>query len=147
MMNTTPNVASTLDGTVVRFEVREGIRRISCAVLGEALEAASGLTAPSTVALRRGSFDRFRTLIDAAAKLKSRTLPSEFIGPIVLTGDDLRSMPPQTGVPPFGSSARGRTWPASAIDGVLTSSATMSGDAASLGPVSQRSLPPPRRRP
>ncbi len=104
-MNITSNVASTLDGSVVRFEVREGIRRISCAVLREALEAASGLTAPSTVALRRGSFDRFRTLIDAVPKLKSRTVPSEFIGPIVLTGDDLRSMPPQTGVPPFGSSA------------------------------------------
>ena len=51
-MNSTSNMASTLDGNVVRFEVREGIRRISCAVLGEALEAASGLTAPSTGALR-----------------------------------------------------------------------------------------------
>lgn len=138
-MNTTSNVASTLDGNVMRFEVCEGIRRISCIVLGEALEAASGLKAPSTVALRRGSFDRFRTLIDTAAKLKSRTLPPEFTGPIVLTGDDLRSMPPQTGVPPFGSPARGRTWSASAIDDVLTSSATMSSDAASLGPVSRRS--------
>ena len=57
--------------------------------------------------LRRRSFDRFRTLINVAAKLKLRTLPSGSIGLIVLTREDLRRVPPETGVPSFGSSARG----------------------------------------
>lgn len=105
-MARTSQAVSTPEGNFMRFEVRAGIRRISCAVLDEALEAMSGLTVPSTVALRRGSFDRFRTLIDAAAKLKLETLPPGFVGPLVLTSKDLQSVPPQAGVPLFGTSAR-----------------------------------------
>jgi hypothetical protein len=89
-----------------KFEVRDGIRRIACRVSQEALEAVSGLTAPSTDALRRRSFDRFRALIDAAAKLKLKSLPPGFTGPLALTSQDLRQVPPETGVPAFGSSSR-----------------------------------------
>lgn len=103
------NAVSPLDGNFIHFEIRDGIRRISCAVSDEALEAVSGLPVPSTVMLRRRSFDRFRTLINVAAKLKLSTLPSRSIGLIVLSGDDLRRVPPQTGEPPFGTSARGAT--------------------------------------
>jgi len=85
----------------MRFEIRDGIRRISCAVSNEALEAVSGLPAPSTAMLRRRSFDRFRTLINVAAKLKLSTLPSGAIGLIVLTDEDLRRVPPETGVPAY----------------------------------------------
>lgn len=108
-MSRTSNSASPLDGDFIRFEIRDGIRRISCAVSDEALEAASGLTVPSTVMLRRRSFDRFRTLINAAAKLKLRTRPPGSIDPIVLTSEDLRCMPPETGMPSFGSFAKFRT--------------------------------------
>ena len=89
-----------------RFEVRDGIRRVICSVAEEALEAASGLTAPSTNASRRKSFDRYRALIDAAAKLKLKTLPPGFAGPLVLSSADLRCVPPEVGVPSFGSAPR-----------------------------------------
>ena len=64
----------------IQFEVRDGMRRVMCHVSEEALEAASGLSAPSTTALRRRSFDRFRGLIDAAAKLKLKTLTPGWVG-------------------------------------------------------------------
>ena len=83
-MSGTSNAVSSLHGNFIRFEIRDGIRRISFAVSDEALEAVSGLPAPSTVMLRRRSFDRFRTLINVAANLKLRTLPSGSIGLIVL---------------------------------------------------------------
>ena len=76
----TSNAGTPFDGNFIRFEIRDGIRRISCAVSDEALEAVSGLPVPSTVVLRRRSFDRFRTLINVAAKLKLSTLPSRSIG-------------------------------------------------------------------
>lgn len=132
-MARTSHAVSTPEGNFMRFEIRAGIHRISCAVLDEALEAMSGLTAPSTVALRRGSFDRFRTLIDVAAKLKVETLPPEFAGPLVLSSEDLRSVPPQAGVPLFGSSARSLTRPAFLTDGVSASGASTSNGAAPLG--------------
>ena len=100
----------TLDETMsdsIQFEVRDGIKRVTFSVLGEALDAASGLVAPSTEALRRRSFDRFRSLIDAAAKLKLRTLPPEAVGPLTLSSRDLRNVPPLSGTPAFGSSPRG----------------------------------------
>ena len=135
-MSGTPNAVSPLDGNFIRFEIRDGIRRISCAVSDEALEAVSGLPAPSTVMLRRRSFDRFRTLINAAAKLKLSTLPSRPIGLIVLTGEDLRRVPPETGVPSFGSSARGPTrTAASPVGDAPVSSAPTFSEAASLRPV------------
>ena len=136
-MSGTSNAVSSLHGNFIRFEIRDGIRRISCAVSDEALEAVSGLPAPSTVMLRRRSFDRFRTLINVAAKLKLRTLPSGSIGLIVLTREDLRRVPPETGVPSFGSTARGPTrlrlsrWRRVCI---VVSSPTF-GEAASLRPV------------
>jgi hypothetical protein len=105
MMSGTSNAVPPCEGIFIRFEIRDGIRRISCAVSDEALEAFSGLTAPSTVMLRRRSFDRFHALINVAAKLKLGTLPSGSIGLIVLTGEDLRRVPPETGVPSFGRSA------------------------------------------
>ena len=135
-MSGTSNAVSPLDGNFIRFEIRDGIRRISCAVSDEALEAVSGLTAPSTVMLRRRSFDRFRTLINVAAKLKLRTLPSGSIGLIVLTGEDLRRVPPETGVPSFGSSARGPTrTAASLVGGAPVSSAPTFSEAAPLRPM------------
>ncbi len=106
-MSEAPSTAPFRDPGTVRFEVRVGIRRVSCDVLDEALEAASGLAAPSTVVLRRKSFDRFRTLIDAAARLKLGTLPPGFSGPVVLSSGDLRRVPPQAGVPVFGHAGRG----------------------------------------
>ena len=89
-----------------RFEVRDGMRRISCTVSDEALEAVSGLPTPSSAALRRKSFDRFRTLINAAATLKLVGLPPGFAGPLALDGTDLRRVPAEKGVPVYGSSAR-----------------------------------------
>ena len=113
MMSRKSDAASALDAKVTRFEIRDGIRRISCSVADDALEAASGLTVPSTLVLRRRSFDRFRTLIDAAAQLKLRALPSGSAGPILVTREDLQSVPPQTGEPPYGSSSgRGTARPA-----------------------------------
>jgi hypothetical protein len=102
-----PNTVPALATNLVHFEVRVGIRRISCNVSDEALEAVSGLAAPSTVTLRRKSFDQFRTLIDAAARLKLGTLPPGFVGPIVLSSGDLRRVPPEVGVPAFGRTGRG----------------------------------------
>jgi len=132
-MSRTSNAGSAVEGNVIRFEVRDGMRRIGCAVLGDALEAVSGLTVPSTVMLRQRSFDRFRTLIDIAAKLKLKTLPAGSLGPIVLTQEDLRRVPPEAGVPSFGSSVRGLIRPASPIGAGPVSSVTTSSDP---GPVS-----------
>ncbi len=97
-------MSGTEGGT--RFEVRDGMRRISCTVSDEALEAVSGLPTPSSAALRRKSFDRFRTLINAAATLKLVTLPPGFAGPLALDDADLRRVPAEKGVPVYGSSAR-----------------------------------------
>lgn len=95
------------DHRFMQFEIRDGARRIVCSISDEALEAASGLAPPSTAVLRRKSFDRYRTLIDAAAKLKLKTLPAAFVGPVVLSSADLRRVRPNAGVPEFGSAARG----------------------------------------
>jgi len=100
------------DADFARFQVRVGMRRIDCAVPDEVLEAVSGLASPSTALLRRRSFDRFRTLINAAAKLKSGGLPPDFVGRLMLTADDLRRVPPEPGVPAFGSAARVTNRPA-----------------------------------
>jgi hypothetical protein len=90
-----------------RFQVRVGVRLISCDVSDEALEAVSGPALPSTSLTRRRSFDRFRTLIDAAAKLKLKDLSAGFGGPLVLSSRDLRRVPSETGVPSYGSAPRG----------------------------------------
>jgi hypothetical protein len=52
-MSRTSNAGSPVEGNVIRFEVRDGMRRIGFAVLGDALEAVSGLTVPSTALLRK----------------------------------------------------------------------------------------------
>jgi hypothetical protein len=135
-MSGTSNAVSPLDENFMRFEIRDGIRRINCAVSDEALEAVSGLPAPSTVMMRRRSFDRFRMLINVAAKLKLSTLPSRSVGLIVLTGEDLRRVPPETGMPSFGSSARGPTRTAASwVGDAPVSSAPTFSEAASLRPV------------
>ncbi len=87
MMSSTSNKVSPLDGGLIRFEIRDGIRRVSCAVANEALETVSGLTVPSTEMLRRRAFDRFRPLINTAAEMKLRTLPLGSIGPINLSSE------------------------------------------------------------
>jgi hypothetical protein len=132
-MSRTSNAGSAVEGNVIRFEIRDGMRRIGCAVLGDALEAVSGLTVPSTVMLRQRSFDRFRTLINVAARPKLKTLSAGSSGPVILTREDLRRVPPEAGVPSFGSSARGPTRPASPIGTGPMSSVTTSSDP---GPVS-----------
>jgi hypothetical protein len=100
-----PTVAAAVAPTSTRFEIRDRTRRISCAISDEALEAASCLTVPSTAILRNRSFNRFRALIDAAAKLKLSTMPAGFAGPLAILSDDLRRVPEQEGVPQFGSTS------------------------------------------
>jgi hypothetical protein len=92
--------------SVIRFEIRIGNDLVVCGVTDEALDAASGLTDPSTPAIRRRSFDRFRTLIHQAAKMRFQTQPPGRVGPILLTSADLRRVPPQTGYPNFGTAGR-----------------------------------------
>ncbi len=58
------------DDAFARFELRNGIRRVRFTVAAEALEALSGLAAPSTPAQRRQSFDRFRIPINIVAQRK-----------------------------------------------------------------------------
>jgi hypothetical protein len=124
-MSETPDMAPTLESSAIRFEIRDGCRRISFAVSDETLNAASGLIAPSTLMMRRKSFDRFRTLINAAAILKLKALPSGPIGPIVLTERDLRRVPPERGTPSFGTCAR--RMPGTAVAGGVTPSPGIAG--------------------
>ena len=100
-------IGAALEAGSIQFEVRDGIRRVCCHVTDEALEAVSGLRVPSTTALRRRSFDRFRTLIEAAAQMKLRTLPPGFDGRLALSSRDLRCVPTDPGLPSFGTSPRG----------------------------------------
>lgn len=90
-----------------RFQVRAGIRLVSCTVADEALEDASSLALPSTALSRRKSFDRFRALVHAAAVLKLGELPPDFGGPLLLSSRDLRRVPPVKGGPAYGSGPRG----------------------------------------
>ena len=106
-MTKSPAHDPTLGAGLLQFEVRCGMRRVGCHISDEALDAVSGLAFPSTIALRRRSFDRYRTLIDAAAKLKLQKLPPGFAGPVALSGGDLRAVPPTFGSPPFGSPSGG----------------------------------------
>ncbi len=107
----TPALAPVDDG-VSRFEVRDGSRRVSCSVPDDALGAASGAALPLSALSRRNAFDRFRTLLDAAAKLKLLAGPAGSLAPLVLTMADLRRVPPRTGVPTFGSRPRAMDRPA-----------------------------------
>ena len=110
-MATAPDTAVKPEDDAISFEIRDGTRRVSCVVSNEALEAAAGLPELSAPMLRRRSFDRFRTLIHAAAAARLAALPPGFAGPIVLTSRDLRSVPPDRHTPAFGSSGRAPTRP------------------------------------
>ncbi len=100
------NIGGNDDDDLIGFEIRDGARRIRCEVSNQALEAASGLADGSPAILRRRSFDRFRTLINAAAALRISTLPPGSVGPILLTARDLRRVPAEQGAPVFGVAAR-----------------------------------------
>jgi hypothetical protein len=91
------------DENLIRFEIRDGMRRIGCTVMDDALEGVSGLDSPSTAILRRRAFDRFRTLINIAATDKIASLPAGSLGPICLTREDLMRVPAQTGMPVYGT--------------------------------------------
>src|SRR3954471_5373557 len=114
-MATGSNTAVKVKDDAIRFEIRDGMRRVSCVVLNEALEAAAGLSQLSAPMLRRRSFDRFRTLIHAAASARVAALPG-FVGPIILTSGDLRSVPSERGAPVFGSPGRPPPRPAHGDD-------------------------------
>ncbi|MBB2200886.1 DUF1488 family protein [Gluconacetobacter tumulisoli] len=102
-MTTSQDANQVPDDRFIRFEVQDGSRRVGCMVSGEALEAAAGLALPSTSLSRRRSFDRFRTLINAAAKLKLAGTAQRQDGCLILESEDLRRVPPEAGVPLFGS--------------------------------------------
>ena len=100
------NIGECSDDHLIGFEIRDGARRIKCEVSNEALEVASGLAEGSSAMLRRRSFDRFRTLINAAAALRISTLPPGSTASILLTTRDLRRVPAEHGAPAFGVAAR-----------------------------------------
>ena len=112
-MTTISSAGEKFADNAIRFEIRDGVRRVSFVVSNEALEAASGLPDQSSFMLRRRSFDRFRTLIHAAAARRLAAGPPGFVSPIVLTCGDLRSVPVERGAPAFGSSGRFPARPAS----------------------------------
>jgi hypothetical protein len=98
-----PTSAGTAAPGSARFEIRDQTRRISCVVSNEALEVASNLPLPSTIMSRQRSFNRFRTLIDVAARLKLSRMPGGFTGSLTILPDDLRHVPDLEGAPQFGT--------------------------------------------
>jgi hypothetical protein len=68
----------------------DGMKRITCSVPNDVMDAVSGQAGPLTPGLRRRSFDRYRTLIHGAAMLRLKDLPAGSLGPIVLARRDLR---------------------------------------------------------
>jgi Protein of unknown function (DUF1488) len=110
-MHPTDSTQARPEAEFIRFEIRSGTRKVSCSISDDALEAASGLTPPSTVTLRRRSFDRFRTLINQAATLKLADRPAGCDDPMMLTRDDLRRVPAMNGEPVYGSIVRSRPAP------------------------------------
>lgn len=104
---TSPQLAPNLsNASHIGFEILVGTRRISCGVSNEALEAAAGLALPSTSVARRRSFDRFRTLIHSAAKLKFSDSIEKMDDYVLVQSDDLRRVPLEKGVPVFGTTTR-----------------------------------------
>ena len=78
-MATGLNTAVKLKDDAIRFEIRDGMRRVSCAVLNEALEAAAGLPQLSAPMLRRRSFDRMHIVTGRATHLGRREVtPATF---------------------------------------------------------------------
>lgn len=90
----------------IRFEIQAGQGRVNCDVADEALEGVSRLTTPSTPTARRQAFQRFRTLIHAAAEMKLATMPPGFTGPLLLSSGDLRRVTTDRGAPAYGTPVR-----------------------------------------
>jgi hypothetical protein len=84
------------DANFIHFEIRDGIRRITCSVPNDVMDAVSGISGPLSPGLRRRSFDRFRTLIHGAAMQRLKDMPAGSAGPIVLARRDLRSVALET---------------------------------------------------
>ncbi len=95
--------ASIAEKNLVHFEVRDGMRRISCAISNDTLDAAVGLKDVGTPADRRRSFERFRSMIHVAALLRWKAQPLGSVAPVILTDRDLCDVPPKIGNPRFGS--------------------------------------------
>ena len=106
-----PSRAEGSPSDEVSFEVRLNNRRVRCVVSEEALGAVSGTALPLTSVTRRGAFDRFRVLIDAAAKLKMAMPETAGLPTITLTPGDLRRVVPTHDSPPFGSTPRSTSRP------------------------------------
>ncbi len=84
------------DANFIHFEIRDGIRRITCSVPNDVMDAVCGVSGPLTPGLRRRSFDRFRTLIHGAAMQRLKDMPAGSLGPIVLAQRDLRCVALET---------------------------------------------------
>ncbi|CAM3190234.1 hypothetical protein CFR75_16390 [Komagataeibacter xylinus] len=84
------------------FQIASGTGRVEFIVSDEALEAAACLARPSTAAARQHAFQRFRVLIDAAAKLKLARSGKTAGATLFLSSEDLRHVPHEKGMPVFG---------------------------------------------
>ena len=98
--------ASADEAGYTPFEVRSGNRRVRCLVADTTLDAASGLSELPTLTLRRRSFEKFRTLIQATAQRMLGELPVGFIGSLVISGEDMRQTTPEQGMAVFGDAGR-----------------------------------------
>ena len=104
-----PAAAAPPSGAPIRFQVRHHTHKIACTVSAAALEDASGLPPDSSEQMHRRSFDRFRTLIEAAAQYRLADMPPTFSEPITLTADDLRRVPHVVGMPSYAQLPRRET--------------------------------------
>jgi hypothetical protein len=95
-----------VDGSFINFEIMDGIRRITCSVPNDVMDAVSGIAGPLTPGLRRRSFDRYRTLIHGAAMQRLKEMPAGSHGPIVLARRDLRCVAQETEPGRPGGAAR-----------------------------------------
>ena len=87
----------------IEFLVQHGRHRVRCAVSAEALDVVCGHIEPTTGLSRRRAFERFRTLINAAAIRKLEGSPQGVGNTLFLDGDDLRAVPHVAGTPVFGT--------------------------------------------
>ena len=85
------------DGTRILFGITDGNEQISCAISQGALEEIG----------ERPCFSRAADLLECFANARGRIEGP--IGPIMMTSEDLRLVPPEGGAPLFGSSARKST--------------------------------------
>ncbi len=87
----------------IEFLIQHGSHRIRCAVTADALDSVCGHAEPTTDSARRRAFERFRTLINVAAQRKLDGLGPSPGDTLLLTGEDLRSVPHVAGTPVFGT--------------------------------------------